>query len=307
VDPILAIALLVTICGVVVIAARISSLSTPTPVMTGFLSVGSEPEREGSPLAWTKQPVLGWQKQSDGSIQARTIEVDGKNIGNEEIQLDDVYIISGVTGKRLDMKIEAAQDRTSTATMAFAKDTNPVPPGAYIKARTGELNGTQGIMEQEFLRDWGTIYFMAEYAGQKHRIIFNRSTIASLFEQQRPQPIPPHVTIKDIASDRAQSPTPRDIRSLYEGRTPLQAEELVAPYKGRQMKTQSQVLTILSDGQGGSVAVLDNNSDTIECRFRPQWVSNLSRFNKGDMLKVSGTIADHQNGQQVYLINCEIN
>ncbi len=304
---VIAIGLIIVVLGVIAIVVGLVQQNTTPPVVAGtFFNTGpgTDPPREGSPLGWAKRPSLGWQKQSDGSIQVRTFGVDGKNIGNEEVQLNDVYIISGVTGKRVDMKVEAAQDRN--AIMAPAKDTNPIPPGAIIRTRTGELNGTQGITEQDFLRDWGTIYFMAEYDGQKRRIIFDRATIDSLFEEQRPKPIPPHITLKSAATDLEQSPTPREIRALYEGRTPLQAEQLVAPYKGRQMKTYGQVITILADGQGGSVAVLDKNGDTIECRFSPRWVGDLNKFSRGDMLKVSGIIADHQNGQQVYLINCEM-
>jgi hypothetical protein len=282
-------------------------LRGPQPVSGALYWSAASREQEGSPLAFDKTPTLGWQKQGDGRVDARTLSFLGTNIGSEEITLTDIYIVSGVTGQRIDLLVEARQDN-QTAILARPKDINPIPPKADFRVSTAELNGTQGIPEADFMRDWGTIIFVAEYDGQKHRITFGRSAIEAMFAPQRPQPLPPHVTKKSNAADArpAQSPSPREIRALYEGRTPLQAEKLLLPYKGLRMNTEGRIVTVLADGQGGSVAVIDNNGDMVECRFNSKWVPALSRVNKGNTLNVSGTIADHQNGSQVYLLNCEI-
>jgi hypothetical protein len=84
-------------------------------------SVAPPPDREGAPLAWNKMPALGLQRQSTGSIQIRSIGIIGQNIGSEEVQLNDAYIVSGVTGIRIDLKI-AADSR-----LVPLQEVNPIP------------------------------------------------------------------------------------------------------------------------------------------------------------------------------------
>ena len=148
---------------------------------------------EGNPLAWQRSPYLGWQKQKDGRIEVRTVALRGKNIGTEEVQLVEAYIVSGITGKRLDMNI-FARNPDGTGLMVAPRETNPIPPGANIQLSTEELNSTVGVPEADFLREWGTIFFTSEYGDKKHRITFDRKTMEALFEAERPPPTPPHVT-----------------------------------------------------------------------------------------------------------------
>lgn len=102
--------------------------SRPTaPVVATNIQLGAPPDLEGSPLAWESAPYLGWQKQSDGRIDARTIAIRGKNIGKEEVQLTDAYIVSGITGKRLSMTI-FGRNPDGTGSMTLPKDTYPIHP-----------------------------------------------------------------------------------------------------------------------------------------------------------------------------------
>jgi hypothetical protein len=195
VDPIIALGLFFLAAGVIVFGARLSHLSATPPFVGAFFSAGPEPDREGSPLGFNKALAPESQKQADGSIQIRTVGIRGKNVGNEEIQLDDAYIVSAVTGKRLELQLFAARD-DQVGVWVKPSDANPIPPGADIQLKTEELNGTQGLQEADFLKEWGGIYLIADYNGEKHRINFDRKRIEAFFAAQRPQPIPPHVTVK---------------------------------------------------------------------------------------------------------------
>ena len=99
--------------------------------------------------------------------------------------------------------------------------------------------------------------------------------------------------------------TVRQLLSLYEGRTPLQADKLLAPDKQKWITVGAIVETLLPEGER-SIGVLKSESDTIECRFRKYWKEKLNSLKKGDTIKVIGKISNTQNGSQLYLSDCEI-
>lgn len=101
--------------------------------------------------------------------------------------------------------------------------------------------------------------------------------------------------------------TPRELLALYDGRTPLQANPLIEPFKGKWIKASGKILNLIPDGiPDASIAVLQDGNRTIECRLGPQWSKHVLKLNKDDVLTVIGKIAPHQNGSQLYLLECEI-
>jgi hypothetical protein len=94
----------------------------------------------------------------------------------------------------------------------------------------------------------------------------------------------------------------RELRALFEGRTILQGDRLIEPHKGLWINTEGTVIMILP----GPTAVINNANDTIECHFGQEWGTDLARYNNGDLMKVRGKISNSQNGQQIYLNECEI-
>jgi hypothetical protein len=58
------------------------------------------------------------------------------------------------------------------------------------------------------LKEWGAINFFAVYGGQKHRMIFDRATVAGLFDAQRPTLVPPHVSRKSAPVAQANAVVP---------------------------------------------------------------------------------------------------
>lgn len=100
--------------------------------------------------------------------------------------------------------------------------------------------------------------------------------------------------------------TPRQLLAFYEGRTPFQADKLIEPFKGLWIEAESRVLNILPDGQSRSIVVLRDDKDTIECRFGAEWSNAVARKDIGDTMRIRGKISPNQNGQQLYLLDCEI-
>lgn len=100
--------------------------------------------------------------------------------------------------------------------------------------------------------------------------------------------------------------TVRELLDLYDGKTAFQADKLMEPYKGMWIETDGKIIGLYPDGQGAATAALRNDTNPIECRFPADQSRALGRYNNGDSLKVRGKISTTQNGQQLYLLYCEV-
>lgn len=97
----------------------------------------------------------------------------------------------------------------------------------------------------------------------------------------------------------------RELMSLYEGRTMLQADALIEPYKGLWISITAKADQIIPDTSGATV-VLRSGQDLVNARFDNSWRKALGRVNTGETITVRGRLSGVQNGQQLYLIECEI-
>lgn len=98
--------------------------------------------------------------------------------------------------------------------------------------------------------------------------------------------------------------TLRELLALYEGRTILQADSLIEPYKGLWILVQAETLMVIPDTAG--VTLILTSDGLINARFDNSWRTALGRVNTGDKIKICGKIATIQNGQQLYLVECEL-
>jgi hypothetical protein len=105
-----------------------------------------------------------------------------------------------------------------------------------------------------------------------------------------------------VWSDR----TTDDLFALYNGRTMLQADPLIAPYKGKWIEAEGDILQLIPDQINGSIGVLRDKEHLISCAIGPEWNEKLLKLNTGDRLRVSGKIGPSQNGQMLYLMQCEL-
>jgi hypothetical protein len=144
-------------------------------------------------IVWAQHPVIQWSRTMDGNVYVRSVGVTGRNAGKDLIQLEDAYLLSGITGARLDMKVVVPNGRVSP------KETNPIPPMAPISVVTDEFRIDPGkypshMPENDFMRDWGALQFISEYEGKKHMTAFPQEQIKAQLDAAHFKPLKPHVT-----------------------------------------------------------------------------------------------------------------
>jgi hypothetical protein len=214
----------------------------------------SEQARSDEPLVWSRTPILGSTKDADGTIYAHTIGIVGKNIGTEDVQLDDIYIVSDITGARLDLKVQIPNEGTIPA-----NETNPIPPDAFIQLSSDEFNPTVGVSEKDFVRDWGAISFVAEYGGQKHQTSFGHATIEALFDAQRPNFVPPQVSRKSQPMVAAVTAVP-PVQSVVAAVPPVQP---ASPLSSDSLKRKRDLLRAYAEAIDGPLAAALQQGRTI--------------------------------------------
>ncbi len=99
--------------------------------------------------------------------------------------------------------------------------------------------------------------------------------------------------------------TARELLQLYEGRTMIQADGLMEPFKGQWIRVSGTVLQLIPDSSGATAVLKSQPNDTINARFDKKWDMSLRRLSTGEEVTIQGKIADVQNGQQLYLLDCE--
>ena len=114
---------------------------------------------------------------------------------------------------------------------------------------------------------------------------------------------PPAASANKVFIDK----TARELLALYEGRTMLQADILIEPFKGKWIKVEGTILQLIPSGLPRlTTAVLRDGDKIINCGVGPDGNNRLLKLNTGDKLKAVGRIAPSQNGQQLYLLDCEL-
>ncbi len=152
------------------------------------------PELEGAPLAWAKLPHLFWLPRADGGRDITSIFIEGKNVAEKEVKLEDAYIVSGMTGAKLGIKIEVVDGRNVHRVPVW--NARAIPPHAEIRMFSSELNGEDGIEETQFSKYWGTFSFVVGFEGIEHRKTYDRKAIEAALDQERIDPPEPHVTLR---------------------------------------------------------------------------------------------------------------
>jgi hypothetical protein len=88
-------------------------------------TIGSIPDPRTEPIVWASPFGLN-SSMSNSIISVTSIGMQGRNVGEKEVQFSDAYIISGLTGVKMPMKIN------STEGMIPPNETNPVPPQTQV-------------------------------------------------------------------------------------------------------------------------------------------------------------------------------
>jgi hypothetical protein len=142
----------------------------------------------GKPLGWALESIFPSSNVLNQTANLDTITVWGGNVGDIEIKLDDVYLLSNTTGARLNLYINDA------GTPLYPKNFNPIPPRAIFMLWSDKISPPKGSSQKDFLQNWGSFYLIAEYDGEKHRYLFQKETVINALPKDIP--IGPHVTRK---------------------------------------------------------------------------------------------------------------
>jgi hypothetical protein len=100
--------------------------------------------------------------------------------------------------------------------------------------------------------------------------------------------------------------TVKQLIALYQGRTMLQADKLLEPFKSMWIHANGQIQMIIPQDSKKAVVVMRSDDENVNCAFGEKWQTALARFDNGDSINVIGWISPNQNGQQLYLYDCEL-
>jgi tRNA_anti-like len=128
---------------------------------------------------------------------------------------------------------------------------------------------------------------------------------ANVPSQERPM-----VQDSNTLERRLLQKTPHQLLSLYDGRTRLQADKLMEPYKGEWIRVAG-TLHQVTPTRDTIVVLLEvierGHSDMVGATFAasPEKERKLMRLDKGTRITIEGQISTTQEGDFLYLINCE--
>jgi hypothetical protein len=112
----------------------------------------------------------------------------GTNLSNKEVDLDDAYFVSGITGARVHLKVQV------TDKVVAIDEINPVPPKAVVGLYM-ELSPPKGLTTEDFLKQWGPFSFVVTYGGKTQRIDFTREQTVQLVTPKKSEPWP-YITLR---------------------------------------------------------------------------------------------------------------
>jgi hypothetical protein len=114
-------------------------------------------------------------------------------------------------------------------------------------------------------------------------------------------------TMGDNGKRHFTNETPRQLTNLYLGVTALQADTLMKPFKGLWLKTRGVVNAVQDAGRGTSqIILIDQDGVRCTCTFQPQWREKTLRIHSNQPVEVQGKISEGQNGEVLYLEECEL-
>jgi hypothetical protein len=102
------------------------------------------------------------------NIYATDFFMPGMNVTDNEIKLDDVYILSGMTGRRFPVLINVDNDWITVDKI------NPIPPHSEFDLIATLGSGNKGIPMTEFLKEWDAFSFVARYGGTEFKEDFDQ-------------------------------------------------------------------------------------------------------------------------------------
>jgi hypothetical protein len=154
-----------------------------TPWLPGLIDVAPQPQpvpqrsaSEYAPFQWFwEQAFLGGSGGSNtgGKFFFTQFGLPARNTSDHEVEFNEAYIVSGITGDKVDVTISTRADG-----WIRPKDANPIPAKTsfHVQAIFGGQTGN-GIPENDFLKEWREFTFVAYYNGREYRKAFDQEWV----------------------------------------------------------------------------------------------------------------------------------
>jgi hypothetical protein len=170
--------------------AALKSHTSPTttpPVQASQPQPSSPPNDQGptDPIRWEQ---LGFGFQGGPEPMFTDIEVLSEITGTLPVEIKDAYIISGATGEKLLMMLDAGKEGK-----ILPRDANPIPNGIrfYLTATfSSPLSGLQ------LLSKWGKVLFFVAYDGKKYERTFDEEYMRNQLSRYPGSGLGPRITKK---------------------------------------------------------------------------------------------------------------
>ncbi len=140
-----------------------------------------------TPIKWGQ---LGFGYQGGAEPTFIDIEIPASITGTLPVELKDAYIISGTTGARLPMMLDAGKSGKILPREAY-----PIPNGMSFYL-TAELKPPLSTLD--LLSQWGKVYFFAEYGDQKYQATFDEDYMRRHLSAYHGSPLGAHITMKPV-------------------------------------------------------------------------------------------------------------
>ncbi len=166
---------------------------TSTSTVGHYISTGQSEDTffDGRPLGfWWGASYLDIRPLpgTTTSLTISTFNVRGKNLGVEEVQIADAYIISGVDSTKLPMLIAATPSGWTDV-----KDILPVPPNAEFFLQADFSSDHKDMPEAEFMKRWSHFRVVIQSNNGTVRHDITENEIRSWLYINHPE-LAPHVT-----------------------------------------------------------------------------------------------------------------
>jgi len=87
----------------------------------------------------------------------------------------------------------------------------------------------------------------------------------------------------------------------------FQANQLIEPQKGKWIKVRGTISQIIPNGPPGASTIAQRDANRIiNCNIGAEWSARVIKLNNGDVIQAIGKIQPFQNGQQLYLLDCDL-
>jgi hypothetical protein len=151
------------------------------------ISPTAAPAPEAGPIAFDP---LGFGFQGGPEPMFLDLEIRGTVVGTYPVELKDAYLISQITGEKMQLMLEAGKEGR-----ILPRDANPIPPELpfWLDAKFEKPMDALQLLSQ-----WGKVLFVMQYDDKKREITFDENYMRNRLASYSGSPLGPHVKRKNV-------------------------------------------------------------------------------------------------------------